>query len=581
MRKVLLFLLFFLIIMALFLNANRISSFFPSLQENDANRITVYVTPDIYLREQYQREIIPVFDFFAPQGTTSMKLNERWREKNLTFDSLTYSYYGPDEISGKICEDPMGAPIYFILIRGSKIFWHSPENCYLFSNYTIRSRALTPVKLQGANIPYRAGTYIYANDMVVERDGKIGAVRYFYVVKDRFNVDSVVLLLLVNPDVQDESSAFSPLSDLIQDLIISPSDAMSGMPENHHETNAYTEQSLDSGDKNFTPITSWLTLGPFIPDSQSENSYPPEDWNQNWLDAPPAEIAPREGDRIDGKKWEVSNGTYGIVNLGRQYNISKSAYTYAAVYIYSNSSRDVFLRITSDDGEQVWVNGEQVLSRVRVNLSQQKIQTFDTVRGSTLDDIVVMPLENGWNILLVKIYQWKGTWEFFVGLRDLTGNDISDLQMSTQKPEYIQDTESLIFQIGYQDNNASEFSSEWDTDPYYYIGEGFREFPRAVTILDPVTEIHWFIHDPQEFPSYNLTLGLKKANISDSGFVTANISVNGIDIGSFSYPEDWMEKSFPFPPGLMHTGNNTISLQYVEGGDYLVWDYIRLRGGMK
>jgi hypothetical protein len=178
----------------------------------------------------------------------------------------------------------------------------------------------------------------------------------------------------------------------------------------------------------------------------------------------------------------------------------------------------------------------------------------------------------------LKIFQWKGSWGYFLQLRDISGNRINDLNFSIQKPNLFTETEILIFQIGYMDDNADEFSSEWDTDADYYIGESFREFPRAVTIADPETHIHWIMKDPQEFPSYELTFGLKKANVTGNGFINVDIFIGDNYIGSYNYPSDWMKKSFLLNSTLFMNATNTISIKYSAGGDYLVWDYIQLKG---
>ena len=79
---------------------------------------------------------------------------------------------------------------------------------------------------------------------------------------------------------------------------------------------------------------------------------------------------------------------------------------YAACYIISDKDADYTLAIGSDDGFKVYLNHKLVLSKA-------------TFRGCVKDsDKVSVKIRKGKNLLLVKIDQFSGGWEFALRLLD-------------------------------------------------------------------------------------------------------------------------------------------------------------------
>jgi hypothetical protein len=135
---------------------------------------------------------------------------------------------------------------------------------------------------------------------------------------------------------------------------------------------------------------------------------------------------------------------------------------------------------------------------------------------------------------------------------------------------------NLIFQIGYDDGSADEFSSEWYVPQDYFIGESFREFPRAVSTSHPVTRIHFFLGNNSEGSDHELFLKSNFVHYTKTGYINVNITVNGLEIGQYTCPADCPDKRMKIPRTALNGGLNTISLNLTSGGEYVVWDYLAL-----
>lgn len=74
------------------------------------------------------------------------------------------------------------------------------------------------------------------------------------------------------------------------------------------------------------------------------------------------------------------------------------------------------LLLGSDDGVEVWLNGASV-------------HRLNRARGLTLDeDRIPIRLKEGWNRLLIKVYQGKGGWGLGARLADQAGRAMTDLR---------------------------------------------------------------------------------------------------------------------------------------------------------
>jgi HEAT repeat protein len=100
--------------------------------------------------------------------------------------------------------------------------------------------------------------------------------------------------------------------------------------------------------------------------------------------------------------WErhTSDGVSGSVNLAAFYGMPQNQVAYAYTKIRVPEAMDAVIRIGSDDGCRLWVNGELV-------------HDHDVDRGTVIDqDAAPAKLKAGVNELLVKISQGGGGWNF-------------------------------------------------------------------------------------------------------------------------------------------------------------------------
>ncbi|MBN2431840.1 MAG: hypothetical protein JXQ27_10205 [Acidobacteria bacterium] len=100
---------------------------------------------------------------------------------------------------------------------------------------------------------------------------------------------------------------------------------------------------------------------------------------------------------------------------------------YAHVYVHSPQQRQVRMRVGSDDGIKVWLNGEVVMSH------DVYMVWPETWEPDEYEQTIQLPA--GWNSLLCKISQESGSFRFSVGFRDLAGALIPDLKYHLNNPD--------------------------------------------------------------------------------------------------------------------------------------------------
>jgi len=161
----------------------------------------------------------------------------------------------------------------------------------------------------------------------------------------------------------------------------------------------------------FPPESAWYVIGPF---ENSDNEgfdtvYPPEE--EIDLDA--------EYESVYGAtNWERwADGTPdGFVDFQYMFEPEEWVVSYAWTTVTSEETRQVQLRVGSDDDVKVWLNGEEVLSR-------------KVARAASPDqDVVTVTLNKGENQLLVKVCNREMRWGFYLRFTDLNGKSLQDLE---------------------------------------------------------------------------------------------------------------------------------------------------------
>ncbi len=154
-------------------------------------------------------------------------------------------------------------------------------------------------------------------------------------------------------------------------------------------------------------IPQWNVIGPFPNPKDSAG-------NRLGIDM----VYPPERELVLGKKYlgvngqrvgwhAIKVGKNGMMDFVGRFNPDELVVCYAAAYVYSPKQQDVPLLFGSDDGAKVFLNGKE---------SYRKL----VIRSAEPDaDTVLLPLQKGWNALLLKIENNLGGFGFYARLLDL------------------------------------------------------------------------------------------------------------------------------------------------------------------
>ncbi len=148
----------------------------------------------------------------------------------------------------------------------------------------------------------------------------------------------------------------------------------------------------------------WDIVGPFDFDPKNklvDQKYGPEESKVDLS----AEYTGSSGKKIF---WQKAECIYDIVDLRKYYHFDNKI-AYAVTHIYSEKEQEVMLKLNTDDGVEVWLNGKRVhLKDVKRGIDQ----------GT---DVVKTTLKSGNNTLLLKISQHTETWQFRVAIESPAG----------------------------------------------------------------------------------------------------------------------------------------------------------------
>jgi HEAT repeat protein len=156
-------------------------------------------------------------------------------------------------------------------------------------------------------------------------------------------------------------------------------------------------------------ILLWQVAGPYMEKGKEsrnifDKAFPPE--------------TPSAGE----VKW--SNLTKGIdswrINLEATFGSQDHCAAYVRTRVWSPVDQDVQLELGSDDAIKVWLNGK---------LAHAKY----THRGNApRQDIAKAKLQKGWNLLMAKVVDHEGGWEFCCRIRKADGSAIDNLKIEAK-----------------------------------------------------------------------------------------------------------------------------------------------------
>lgn len=155
-------------------------------------------------------------------------------------------------------------------------------------------------------------------------------------------------------------------------------------------------------------VRSWNVIGPFEWKSDAA-------WNLAFVGEPNVDVAKPVQAAGKTLAWKPvqAGGPIGLVDLMGAVGPAERSFAYAYAEVDMPEEAKGQIRIGSDDGNQIWLNGKKVFEN-RVD------------RGSAMDqDKVDVLFAKGRNILLVKISQGAGGWNFCLRLTHPDGSGLS------------------------------------------------------------------------------------------------------------------------------------------------------------
>jgi hypothetical protein len=99
--------------------------------------------------------------------------------------------------------------------------------------------------------------------------------------------------------------------------------------------------------------------------------------------------------------------------------------TFRSLFAIPTKEQPARLEFGTDDGNKVWLNGKLV---------HENSKSGPAIPG---EHKVNVTLQKGWNVLLLKITQDTGPWQFCLAIRKPNGNKLEGLSIQAGKPRKI------------------------------------------------------------------------------------------------------------------------------------------------
>ena len=110
---------------------------------------------------------------------------------------------------------------------------------------------------------------------------------------------------------------------------------------------------------------------------------------------------------------------FGTVDLDAMLRPNDQALAYAAAFVKSSKAQDAAVRVGSDEALRVWWNGKEVVTR-----DVRREMGFD-------QDVAAVHLNEGWNIVLLKVHDQTGAWAFRMRLTTPEGGKLDGVTFAT------------------------------------------------------------------------------------------------------------------------------------------------------
>ncbi len=138
---------------------------------------------------------------------------------------------------------------------------------------------------------------------------------------------------------------------------------------------------------------------------------------------------------------------------------------------------------------------------------------------------------------------------------------------------------SANWEIGYDDGSFKEFSHEMDISDDYIVGEDFKKFERAISVQDPITNIRFYLSKDMLNNDYELFIKPFDIQPIDSqpkmSGAFFKVLVNNEDNGAYNVTSAKEPLRVRIPGSGLKEGENIISLEWLAGCDWIMWDYLK------
>ncbi|MCX7704514.1 MAG: hypothetical protein N2234_10555, partial [Planctomycetota bacterium] len=165
-------------------------------------------------------------------------------------------------------------------------------------------------------------------------------------------------------------------------------------------------------------VRHWFIVGPFDNEQGTgfETAYPPEE-KVNFKEV-------YKGKRRAVKWREIPvDAPLPIIDMNAMMRPNDQVLAYAASYVFSPVAQDVAIRIGSDEGFKLFVNGREVASD-----NVKRRFEFD-------QNVVAAHLSEGWNLIMLKVAELKDEWKFCVRLTAPDGSPLKGLRFAKTMEE--------------------------------------------------------------------------------------------------------------------------------------------------
>jgi len=163
-------------------------------------------------------------------------------------------------------------------------------------------------------------------------------------------------------------------------------------------------------------ITTWLLRGPFPNEQEGmrDSDYLLIDGSEQKTYSIEEITRLSASDKnYDASRWRPYIADSYLISFNNVFTKTSRVVAYALCFIESSKKQPALIKLGSDDGVKVWLNGKLVHNN-------------PVYRGIQIDDDVVkIELNKGLNMILVKVDQVEGGWGFCLRLTDEFGQPLS------------------------------------------------------------------------------------------------------------------------------------------------------------